>query len=214
MLSLRERLQSYSGPQCIPVLISLSQDIFASRPAWIGSTYLSVMTNARLIHSSTTSYVSPSNSDLPANVAEGPPLVSDEASPLLKPKDTHADRSSPPPNSWSSTLSSVFDVNTRLLRVATSQVFFSAMTLSAQEVYYTNSSASLILTRVIESKSEWLPRILTSGQTGPSRSGCAHDDSVKRKFWKIGVGARPSSDTATDQTFTVGLGLFTPTHAR
>jgi hypothetical protein len=99
-------------------LISLSEDLFDSRPAFIGSLYLSVMTTARLIHSSMTSYVSSSNADLPANVVEGPPL-SDEASPLLKPKHTHADRLSTF-NSWSSALSSFFDVNTGLLLVAAS----------------------------------------------------------------------------------------------
>jgi hypothetical protein len=111
-------------------LISLSEDLFDSRPAFIGSLYLSVMTTARLIHSSMTSYVSSSNADLPANVVEGPPL-SDEASPLLKPKHTHADRLSTF-NSWSSALSSFFDVNTGLLLVAASQVFFSAMNLSVK----------------------------------------------------------------------------------
>jgi len=87
------------------------------------------MTTARVIHASTTPYVSSSNSDLPAN-REGPPL-SDETSPLLKPKHTHADQSSTF-KTWNSALSSFFDANAGLLLVTASQIFFSAMNLSVK----------------------------------------------------------------------------------
>lgn len=68
------------------------------------------------------------NSDL---TAHGESPLSDETSPLLKPKNTHAHQSSIP-GKWRSALSSFFDDNAGLLLVVGAQVFFSAMNLSVK----------------------------------------------------------------------------------
>ena len=97
--------------------------------------------------------MSSSDSDLPAN-GEGPPQPN-EASPLLKPKQAHADQSSNPKR-WRSVLSSFFDVNAGLLLVAASQIFFSAMNLSVK-----------VLNSLDEPVSTFEVRITSNGPTSP-----------------------------------------------
>ena len=118
----------------LSALSSESRALLQSFDACVDSLYLSVMTTARLIHASTTSHAmssatTSSNSDLITD-GESPPL-SDETSPLLKPKNTHAYQSSIP-GKWRSALSSFFNDNAGLLLVMGAQVFFSAMNLSVK----------------------------------------------------------------------------------
>ena len=180
------------------------------------------MTTARHIHTSTTSYASPSsNSDQPAN-RDGPSLP-DETSPLLKPSNAHSHQPSIP-RARNSALLSFFDDNAGLLLVASSQVFFSAMNLSVKVL---NSLDEPVPTFEVRSTSnghtfpELTSLIMHIAYIGPN--GTSSDASIQKTkaYCKIGnhncllghIHVRSSSSTFRDQCQSLsGIGRKSQTH--